>query len=206
MFVMRCAIVALLSLFPFFLVFWPMVRTWSKLYGLCHCPYTEAHIKRFGSPYLHVYACLLLCFMLVLASLVLGFAMFDALNGFVVMWLHPTLVRHCLDVTIWDALPWCWLLRAYLSRFPLCAMICLPCLFTPPFGFLCIFTCLLKLSMHESCWLVCCSHFNTMKLWKFDPNLHFSLTDTTFCLLYCLFAFSLVCLLSWFFACHVYHA
>ena len=62
------------------------------------------------------------------------------------------------------------------------------------------------MSMHESCLLVCCPHFNTMKLWKFDPNLHFSLVDTTFCLLSCLFAFSLVCLLSWFFTCHVYHA
>ena len=120
---MPCAIVALLSLFPFFLVFWPMVRTRSRRYGLFHRPYTKAHIKGFGSPYLHVYASLLLCFMLVLASLVLGFAMFDALNGFVVMWLHPTLMRPCLDVTIWDASSWCWLLRAYLSHFLLCAMI-----------------------------------------------------------------------------------
>ena len=70
--------------------------------------------------------------------------------------------------------------------------------------------------MHESCLLVCHPCFNTMKLWKFDPNLHLSLVDTTFCLpffifcllclLSCLFSFSLVCLLSCFFACHVYHA
>ena len=59
--------------------------------------------------------------------------------------------------------------------------------------------------MHESCLLVCHPCFNVMKLWTFDPNLHLSPVDTTFCLLSCLFAFSLVCLLSCFFVCHVYH-
>ena len=58
--------------------------------------------------------------------------------------------------------------------------------------------------MHESCLLVCCPCFNTMKLWTFDPNLHFSLANTTFCLLSCSFAFSLLHLLSCFFACHGY--
>ena len=48
--------------------------------------------------------------------------------------------------------------------------------------------------------------FNTMKLWAFDPNLHLSFANTTFGLLSCLFAFSLVYLLSCFFDCHVYHA
>ena len=37
---------------------------------------------------------------LVLASLVLGFAMLDALNGCVVVWLHPTPRRPYLDATI----------------------------------------------------------------------------------------------------------
>ena len=80
--------------------------------------------------------------------------------------------------------------------------------------------------MHESCLLVCRPCFNTMKLWTFDPNLHLSLVDTTFCLLFCLFVFFLAflhaCLLSCFlvyffilwlvmsraicYACHVYHA
>ena len=50
--------------------------------------------------------------------------------------------------------------------------------------------------MHESCLLVCHSYFNTMKLWTFDLNLHLSFADTTFCFLFCLFALSLVCLLS----------
>ena len=80
--------------------------------------------------------------------------------------------------------------------------------------------------MHESCLLVCHPYFNTMKLWTSNPNLHSSLTDTTFCFLSYLFVFFLVCLLAcllsyfldclfilWLvmslaicYACHVYHA
>ena len=52
------------------------------------------------------------------------------------------------------------------------------------------------MSMYESCLLVCRPCFNTIKLWAFDPNLHLSLMDTTFYLLSCLFAFSIVCLLA----------
>ena len=103
MFVMICAIVALLLLYLSFLCFGLLVQTRSRPYGLLHCPYTLAHIKGFGSPILHVYACLLLCFMLVLTSLVLAFAMLDSLRGYVVVWLHPTHRRPCLDVTTWDA-------------------------------------------------------------------------------------------------------
>ena len=64
---------------------------------------------------------------------------------------------------------------------------------------------LAQMSMHESCLLVCRPCFNTMKLWTFDPNLHLSLADTTFCSFSYLFAFWLVCLLSCY-TCHVYHA
>ena len=59
--------------------------------------------------------------------------------------------------------------------------------------------------MRESYLLVCHPCFNTMKLWTFDPNLRLSLADTTFCLLSFLFSFLLVCLLSCFSTCHVYH-
>ena len=88
-----------------FLCFDLLIGTRSRPYGLCHRPFTLAHIKGFGSPVLHVYASLLLCFTLVLASLVLGLALLDTLSGFVVMWLHPTPMRPCLDVTIQDAVP-----------------------------------------------------------------------------------------------------
>ena len=60
--------------------------------------------------------------------------------------------------------------------------------------------------MHESCLLVCRPYFYTMKSWTSYPNLHLSLTDTTFCLLSCLSDFLLVCLLPCSFAYHVYHA
>ena len=139
MFVMPCAIVALLSLYLSFFYFGLVVRTRSRPCGLCHRTYTKAHIKGFGSSYLNVYVCLLLCFMLVLASLVLGFATLNALSGRVVVWLHSMPMGPCLDATTWDASPWCRLLCAYLSPFPLRAMICLPCLFVPLVGFICIF-------------------------------------------------------------------
>ena len=63
--------------------------------------------------------------------------------------------------------------------------------------------------MHESCLPVCCPHFNTMKLWTFDPNLHLSLKNTTFCLPFCLFVFFLfacfpVCLLAFLSSCLSY--
>ena len=59
--------------------------------------------KGLDHPYLHVYTCLLLCFMLVLASIVLGFTMLDALSRFVVVWLHLMATKLCLGVTPWDA-------------------------------------------------------------------------------------------------------
>ena len=58
------------------------------------------------------------------------------------------------------------------------------------------------MSMHESSLLVCLPYFNTMKLWTLDLNQHMSLVDIPFCLLSCLFALLLVCLLS----CYAYHA
>ena len=68
-------------------------------------------------PYLHVCACLLLCFILVLASLILGFSMLDALSGFMVVWLHLTPLRPCLDATTWEASPDVGLLRVHPSLF-----------------------------------------------------------------------------------------
>ena len=83
-----------------------MVRTQSRPYGLFHHLYTKAYIKRVWI--------ILICMSMfaffyvlssMLASLVLGFAMLDSLSGFVVVWLHSTPVRPCLDVTIWDTSP-----------------------------------------------------------------------------------------------------
>ena len=143
MFVIPCAIIALLSLYLSFLCFGLLVRTRSRPYGLCHRPYTMAYIKGFGSPYFHVYACLLLCFMFALASLVLGFAMFGTLHGLDHVCLHLTPMRPRLGVITWDASPDAGLLCMNLSPFSLRAAICLPCMFVPLIGFICIFTCLL---------------------------------------------------------------
>ena len=119
--------------------------------------------KGLDHSYLHVYACLFLCFMLVLAFLVIGFAMLNALRGLDIVWLHPTPTRPCLDVTIWEASPDAGLFRTY------------PSLSTPCNAILIMFvrtTCLLSMhictlahmSMHESCLLVYHPCFNIMKL------------------------------------------
>ena len=159
----------------------------------CHCPYNLAHIKGFGSPIFHVYTWLLLCFMLVLTSLVLGFVTFGALSGFMVVWLHSTPIRPCLDVAIWDALPWCRLLRARLSPFSLC----LPSFFCATRWLYVHLYTFVYMFMHESWLLACRPYFSTMMLWTLDPNLHLSLMDTPFCLLSCLFTFCLfVCFLA----------
>ena len=80
----------------------------------------------------------------VLASLVLGFVMFDTLHGLDLVWLCPTHMRPYSDVTIWEASLDARSLCAYPSPFfsTMCT-ICLPCLFEPPVGFICIFTHLL---------------------------------------------------------------
>ena len=117
--------------------------------------------QRFGSFPFCVF--MLACFYALssmLASLVLGFTRLDAFSRFVVVRLHLTPLRPCLDINIWDASPWCQLLRAYLSPFLLRAMICLPCLFMPPIGFLCIFTRLLTCPcISLACW--CVAHAST---------------------------------------------
>ena len=152
------------------------------VFVIVHTPWPTS--KGLDHSYLHVYAWLLLCFMLVLASLFLSFTTLNALSGFVVVWLHPTPMRSCSDVTIWEASPDVGLLRAYPSVFRsmlVCATSWLSMhLYT-----------LAYMSMHESCLLVCRPYFSTIKLWTSDPNLHLSLVDTTLlfdCSLVCLFA------------------
>ena len=171
-----------------------MVRTQFRPCGLCHRPYTN-------HSYLHVYARLLLCVMLVLASLVLGYPMIDALRKLDLVWLHPTPMKLCVG-----------LLYAYPSIFvPHDAMLTM-FVYATNWLSMHLYT-LAYMSMHESCLLVCCPCFNTMKIWTPDPNLHLSPMDTTFCLpfaclssfllLVCLFAFLLFRLFVYLVACHV---
>ena len=144
-------------------------------------------------PYLHVYAFLLLCFMLVVAFLVLGFATLDALSGF----------GGCVVMSnAHEALFGCDYLGC-ITMMPIAPCIPFP-FFAPCDDMLAMLVCdthwlsmhlytLAYMFMHESCLLVCHPYFNIIKLWTPDPNLHPSLVDTTFCLLSC------------FFACHAYH-
>ena len=126
-----------------------------------------------------------------LASLVLGFAMFGALSGFMVVWLHSMPMRPCLDVAIRDASPWCRLLRAHLSLFRSMRRL-LTILFCATHWLYVHLYMLVYMFMHESCLLVCRPCFNTMRLWISDPNLHLSITDTTICLLSSLFTLCLL--------------
>ena len=170
----------------FFLCFGLLVRTRSRPYGLCHCPYTLAHIKGFGS---FLFACLcLLASMLVLAFLVLGFTTLDALSGFVVVWLHPTPMRLCSDVTIWEASLNAGLLRVYhsLFRFSQCYA-CHACLCHPLAFYASLHTC-----SHVHAWVLLASvsstpqHNEVMDIQSkptFVPRRH-----------HLLFAFLLVCL------------
>ena len=175
-----------------------MVRTWSRPYGLCHRLHTKAHIKGFGSPIFHVYACLLLCFMLVLASLILDFATLDALSRFLVAWLHLMPVRSCLDVTIWDASPWCRLLRACLSFFrSMRWYACHACL-----CHLLAFFASLHACSHVHAWVLLANvssmlqHIEVVDIRSkptFVPRGHLLLFAFLLCLFVCLPTFSFVC-------------
>ena len=116
-----CHAMCYCSPFVPFITFSCILAYWFKpdldpmVFVIVHTP--RPTLKGLDHSYLHVYACLLLCFMFVLASLVLGFAMFSALRWLDLMWLHPTPMRPCSDVTIWEASPDARLLRAYPSLF-----------------------------------------------------------------------------------------
>ena len=147
------------------------------VFVMVHTPWPTS--KGFDHSYLHVNTRLLLCFMLVLASLVLGFAMFGALCGLDLVWLHPKLMRPCSNVTIWEESSDARLFRTYPSLSALCddMLAVLVCAIHWLSMHLYTFA---YMSMHESCLLVWHPCFNTMKLWTFNPNLHLSLVDTNF--------------------------
>ena len=189
-----------------------MVRTQSRPYGIFHDPYTKAHIKGFGSSNLHVYPCFLSCFMLVLASLVLGFAMLDALHRLDLGWLHLMPMRPSLGVTTWDASPDAGLLHAYPSLFHFVQWYaCHACL-----CHLLAFYASLHACLHVHAWVFLAivssilqhnEDMDTRSKPTFVPHGHHHLLALLLaylltCLLF-LFACFLVCLLI--FACHVSH-
>ena len=135
----------------------------------------------------------------VLASLILGYATFNALSGFVVVWLDLT---PCFDVTTWDASPDAGLLRPYLSSFSLHAMICLPYLFVPFVGFLCIFTCLLTCPCFS---LACKCAIHVSTQWSYGQTIQTyicpSRTPSFVCFFTCFSPFLFACLHASLFLC-----
>ena len=206
MFVMPCAIGALLSLCFSFLCFGLLVRTRSRPYGLCHYLCTLAHIKGFGSS---LFTCLCL-----LASMLYACVSLSN-SGLCHVWC-PSWAWSCVvTFNVHEAL-FGYNHLGCIAMMPVASGIPFPfsALHDAMLTMLVCATCWLSMHlymfaymfMHESCLLMFRSYFNTMKLWTSNPNLHLSLEDNTFCLLSCLFAFLLVSLLSCFFACHAYHA
>ena len=105
-----CHVMYYCSLFVPFIAFSCVLAYWFEpdldpmVFAIVLTPWPTS--KGLDHPFcMSMLACLLLCFMLVLASLVLGFTTLDALSGFVVMRLHLTPMRPCLDITIWEASP-----------------------------------------------------------------------------------------------------
>ena len=171
------------------------------VFVILHTPWPIS--EGFDHPYLHVCACLLLCFMLVLASLVLGFATFDALSGYMVVWLHPMPRRLCLDVTTWEASSDVGLLHVHPSLF--CSAWWYAyhaCLRHPLAFYASLHTCL-----HVHAWVLLASvssmlqHNEVIDIQSkptFVPHGHYP----------CLFAILLCfpfCLHPGFYLCHVYH-
>ena len=97
----------------------------------------------------------------------------------------------------------CWVAPCVPFPFPLRAMLCLPCLFVPTINFLCIFTRLLTCPCMS---LACSCVIRTSTQWSYGHLIQTYIcppqTPPFVCFPVCLPS----CLLSHFFACHVYHA
>ena len=203
MFVMPCAIVALLSLYLSFLRF----GLWSLSSSIHLGPYQRVWITHFA------------CLCLLASMLYACVSLFCSKLCHV--W-HPQQVHGCVvTFDAHEALFGCNQL-GYITMMSVAS--CIPFPF-PILGdaLLTMLVCttrwlslhlymLAYMSMHDFLLIVCHPYFNTMKLWTSDPNLHLSLADTTFCLFVCLLACFLVHLcislalsLVIFYACHVYH-
>ena len=173
------------SFYRIFLCVSLMIWTRSRPFGLCHRPCTMAHIKRVWI--IPICMSMLACFYALCLCQPLQFQALPCLAPSVGL-TFPTPMRPFLDVTIWEAsLDARFALHDAMLTMLVCATRWLS---MHPYT-------LDHMSMHELCLLVCRPCLNTMKLWTFDPKLHLSLADTTFCLLSCLFA----CLLASLFVC-----
>ena len=140
--------------------------------------------------------------MLVLASPVLGFAMFGALRGLDLVSLHSTLMRPCSNVTIWEASLDAELLRAYPSLFYFARCYAYHACLCHPLAFYAS----LNAYSHVHAWVLLASvssmlqHNEVMDIRSkptFVPCRHHLLSAFLLvCLFACLIAFLLVCLLA----------
>ena len=134
-----------------------------------------------------MFACLLLCFISMLASLDLGFAMLCAPHGLVHVWLHPSLLRFV------------WMLVCLVYTFSTPCIVDMLALLAlrHPFGFLYFFASL-HVCLHVHAWVCVLSIFqsnetmDTQSKPTFVPLGHYLLFDNMFVCLFvcftCLFA------------------
>ena len=173
----------LISLFLMFCLLWQGVDLDPVVQAYIHIP---RPILKGLDHFLcmSMFACLLLCFFSILASLDLGLAMLCAPRGFACM-VTSFPPRVHLDVTTCEIhLRGVGALDSHFSSLrPM--LICLPCLLCPTHldFFASLHLCTpAYMFMHKS---VCRPYSNPMELWTLDPNLHLSSQDTPFCLITC---------------------
>ena len=132
---MPCAIVALLFLLLHFLVFWPngLTRSRPMVFVIIHVPWPIS--KGFRS-FLFTYLCLLAsmlyaCVSLSSSRLCYVWCPSRAWPCVVTSDSHEALFR-CNHL---GGISRCWVAPCIPFPFPLCTMLCLPCLFVPPLAF-----------------------------------------------------------------------
>ena len=114
--------------------------------------------------------------------------------GLDLVWLHLMPMRPCLDVTIWEASLDVGLLCTYPSLSALCNAMLTMFAYATCWLSMHLYT-LAHMSMYESCLLVCCPCFNTMKLWtSIKTYICPSWTPPFVCFLACFLAFLFLCL------------
>ena len=113
--------------------------------------------------------------------------------GLDLVWLHLMPMRPCLDVTIWEASLDVGLLCTYPSLSALCNAMLTMFAYATCWLSMHLYT-LAHMSMYESCLLVCCPCFNTMKLWtSIKTYICPSWTPPFVCFLACFLAFLFLC-------------
>ena len=178
-------------LISLFLTFWPFqqgVDLDPVVQAYIHTPRSISKGVDLSFLCMSMFAYQLLCFISMLDSLYLGFAMLCALYGLMLAWLHSSLLGFVWMYPCVGYTPVVLVCLIYAFLHPL--RCCLPCLLctTRLAFFASLHLCMLAyMFMHE---FVCRLYSIPMELWTLDPILHLFSQDTPFCLITCFFAFS----------------